>query len=57
VTNAEIARALGLAPRTVRDLIAGWLEEGWLHKWPTRRANRAAIACRHAKRIGGLLAE
>jgi len=30
VTNANVARALGLSPRTVGDLIAGWLEDGWL---------------------------
>ena len=53
VTTAEIARALGLSPRTVSDLIPGWPAVGW--RWPTRRAKRAATAYRW--NIGGLSAK
>jgi len=30
ITTQDIARTLGLSPRTVRDLIKKWLDEGWL---------------------------
>lgn len=30
ITTQDIARMLGLSPRTVRDLIKKWLDEGWL---------------------------
>jgi len=45
VTTAEIARALGLAPRTVRSLIPGWLADGWLEvSDPARKTRRCGIS-------------
>jgi transposase len=60
VANAEIARALGRAPRTVRDLITGWLEDGWLQVAdPARKSRRYRLSAREAYRrfIGGITAE
>lgn len=53
VTAPEMAHALGLSPRTVRDLISGWLAAGW--NLLTRPANRAATIYR--RNIGSLSAE
>jgi Fic family protein len=60
VTNAEIAHALGLAPRTVRDLIGAWLADGWLQVAdPARKSRRYRLSAREAYRrfIGGITAE
>ena len=41
VTAAEMARALGLSSRPVRDLVGGWLVDGWLILAdPVRRSRR-----------------
>jgi len=62
LTTTQMARALGLAPRTVRDLVAGWLEEGWLEVAdPSRRARQYRLSARflalYRRFIGGLSAE
>lgn len=45
LTTADMTRALGLAPRTTRDLIADWLQEGWLEiAEPSRRARRYRLS-------------
>ena len=58
VTNAEIAQRLGLAPRTVRDLIAGWLQDGWLQVAdPSRKSRRYRLSAKYRRFIGGITAE
>ena len=54
LTTAEIARALGLAPRTVRDLVAGWLADGWLEfEDPARRSRRYRLSAEYRRGSGG----
>ena len=42
-TTTDIARALGLSPRTVRDLAAGWLADGWLEVADPARKSRRQV--------------
>lgn len=58
VTNAEIARRLGLSPRTARDLIAGWLQDGWLQVAdPSRKSRRYRLSAKYRRFIGEITAE
>jgi Fic family protein len=58
LTTAEIARALGLSPRTVRDLVAGWLADGWLEiEDLARRSRRYRLSAEYRRFIGGTTAE
>ncbi len=58
LTTADMARALGLAPRTVRNLITGWVNAGWLEiADPSRRARRYRLSVGYRQVIGGLSAE
>ncbi len=53
LTTAEMARALGLSPRTVRDLVAGWLEDGWLEiADPERKSRRYRLSAEYRQFIG-----
>jgi Fic family protein len=55
VTNAEIARALGLSPRTARGLVAGWLADGWLEVAdPARKSRRYRLSAEYRRFIGGV---
>jgi len=58
LTTAETARALGLAPRTTRDLIAEWIDEGWLEfADPSRRSRRYRLSAEYRRFIGVITAE
>ena len=58
VTAAEVARALGLSPRTARDLMAGWLADGWLELAdPARRSRRYRLSAAYRQFIGEVTAE
>jgi len=58
LTTAEIARALGLAPRTVRGLIVGWRDEGWLEVAdPSRRSRRYRLSAEYRRFIGAITAD
>ncbi|MEA3339916.1 MAG: hypothetical protein U9R15_08115 [Chloroflexota bacterium] len=58
LTTAEMARALGLAPRTVRDLIIGWMDENWLKfADPSRRSRRYRLSAEYRRFIGVITAE
>ena len=58
VTAAEMARALGLAPRTVRDLVGGWLADGWLVLAdPARKSRRYHLSAEYRQFIGEITAE
>ena len=57
VTTAEIARVLGLSPRTVRDLIASWLEDGWLEVAdPARKSRHYRLSAKYRRYIGEITA-
>jgi len=57
VTTADIARALGLAPRTVRDLVKGWLVGGWLEiADPARKSRRYRLSADYRQFIGEITA-
>jgi Fic family protein len=58
VTAAEIARTLGLSPRTIRDLVAEWLTAGWLEiDDPSRKGRRYRLSADYRRIIGGLSAD
>ena len=58
VTTAEVARALGLSPRTVRDLIPGWLTDGWLDVAdPARKTRCYRLSVEYRRFIGEITAE
>jgi len=58
VTAAEMARALGLAPRTVRDLVGGWLAAGWLVLAdPARKSRRYHLSAEYRQFIGEITVE
>jgi DNA-binding IclR family transcriptional regulator len=40
ITANDAARILGLSPRQVRDLLAGWVEAGWLAIGDSARKSR-----------------
>ena len=58
VTNVQIAKALGLSPRTVRDLIVGWLDDGWLEVADAaRKTRRYCLSAEYRRYIGEITAE
>jgi len=58
LTTADMARALSLAPRTVRDLIVRWVNAGWLEiADPSRRARRYRLSADCRRIIGGTTVE
>jgi len=58
VTAGEMARALGLSPRTVRDLVTGWLADGWLVLAdPARKSRRYHLSAEYRQFIGEITAE
>lgn len=58
VTAAEMARALGLSPRTMRDLVTGWVADGWLVLAdPARKSRRYHLSAEYRHFIGEITAE
>lgn len=58
VTTTEMARALGLAPRTVRNLVSGWLADGWLEMAdPARKSRRYRLSAEYRQFIGEITVE
>ena len=58
VTTVEISRTLGLSPRTVRDLIPGWLADGWLEVAdPARKTRCYRLSVEYRRFIGEITAE
>ena len=41
ITSADVARTLGLAARTARNLLSVWVSEGWLRVSKASRKARA----------------
>lgn len=57
VTTAEVADALGLSPRTARDLVTGWVADGWLEVAdPARKTRRYRLSAEYRQFIGGISA-
>lgn len=45
IKSADVARLLGISTRQARDLLAGWVEEGWLEVAdPSRRGRKYGLA-------------
>ena len=58
VTSTDVARTLGLSPRSARDLLAGWVVDGWLVVTdPARKSRRYALSAEYRQFIGSLSAE
>ena len=48
ITANDVARILGLSPRQVRDLLAGWVEAGWLVIGdPARKSRRYRLSAEY----------
>jgi Fic family protein len=53
ITANDVARILGLSPRQVRDLLAGWVEAGWLVIGdPARKSRRYQLSAEYRRFIG-----
>jgi ABC-type sugar transport system substrate-binding protein len=53
----DVARILGLSPRQVRDLLAGWVDAGWLVIGdPARKSRRYRLSAEYRRFIGGISA-
>ena len=58
ITAADVARVLGLSERQVRDLIRGWVADGWLLVAdPARRSRAYTLSAEYRRSVGGLSAE
>ncbi|MBN2385584.1 MAG: Fic family protein [Anaerolineales bacterium] len=58
ITSNEVARILGLSPRQVRDLLAEWVNAGWLEIGdPARKSRRYRLSVEYRRFIGDLSAE
>ncbi|MEJ5198038.1 MAG: Fic family protein [Anaerolineae bacterium] len=55
ITAADVARGLGLSPRTARDLVAAWVADGWLEVAdPARKSRRYRLSAEYRQFIGGI---
>jgi DNA-binding IclR family transcriptional regulator len=58
ITANDVALILGLSPRQVRDLLAGWVEAGCLVIGdPARKSRRYRLSAEYRRFIGSLSAE
>lgn len=58
ITSADVARALGLSPRTARLLLQNWTGEGWLELAdPSRRGRAYRLSASYRQVIGKLSAK
>ena len=47
ITAHDVARVLGLSPRQARDLLSGWVEQGWLEiSEPSRKLRRYRLSAK-----------
>jgi len=54
ITTRKVAGALGLSQRQTRDLLARWVEDGWLVVTnPSNRARRYGLSAEYRRYIGG----
>jgi len=53
ITAADVAGALGLSPRSARDLLAAWVADGWLAVAdPARKSRRYRLSAEYRQFIG-----
>jgi cell filamentation protein, protein adenylyltransferase len=58
ITSADVARILGLSPRTARLLLRNWTDEGWLELAdPSRRGRTYRLSASYRQVIGKLTAK
>lgn len=57
ITAAQAAAVLGLSPRMTRNLLRGWVADGWLIVAdPARRSRAYALSARYRQFIGSFTA-
>lgn len=57
ITAADVAKLLGLSDRQVRDLIRGWVRDGWLVVAdPAKRSRAYVLSAEYRRSVGGLTA-
>ena len=57
ITTNEVARILALSPRQVRDLLNGWVSQGWLEiSSVARKSRRYRLSAEYRRFIGGISA-
>lgn len=57
ITAADVAKLLGLSDRQVRDLIRGWVVDGWLVVAdPAKRSRAYVLSAEYRRSVGGLTA-
>ena len=55
ITSQDAARLLGLSPRQTRDLLAGWVEMGWIEiSSAARKTRRYRLSAEYRRFIGGI---
>jgi Fic family protein len=58
ITTTDVAALLGLSNRSARDLLAGWVAQGWLEMTSAARRNRAyRLSAEYRQFIGRIKAE
>lgn len=54
ITANDVARSLGLSARAARDLLSGWVADGWLEVAdPARKSRRYCLSAEYRQFIGG----
>jgi Fic family protein len=57
ITASDVAKELGLSERMARNLLTGWVEDGWLEVTnPSRRARAYSLSAKYRQYIGSLSA-
>lgn len=57
ITATDVAKLLGLSDRQVRDLIRGWVMNGWLViSDPAKRSRAYVLSAEYRRSVGGLTA-
>jgi len=58
IVTRDVARLLGLSDRTARELLVGWVADGWLEVAnPSNRARSYRLSAVYRRFVGGLSAE
>ena len=53
ITAPNVAKELGLSERMARNLLTGWVEDGWLEVAnPSRRARAYSLSAKYRQYIG-----
>jgi transposase len=58
IVTADVAKTLGVAERTARDLMKEWVTDGWLQiADPSKKARRYILTAEYRQFIGRMSAE